>query len=94
MLIEINAENPEPRKIRRVVDALERGEVIAYPTDTCYGLGCDLFNKKAIERLYQIKGMSEETARKSIDWLHSIGCRVLPSAVRQTGLRLERQEQI
>jgi tRNA threonylcarbamoyl adenosine modification protein (Sua5/YciO/YrdC/YwlC family) len=60
MLIEINAENPEPRKIRRVVDALERGEVIAYPTDTCYGLGCDLFNKKAIERLYQIKGMSED----------------------------------
>lgn len=60
MLIEINPEHPEPRKIRRVVEALEQGEVIAYPTDTCYGLGCDLFNKKAIDKLYQIKGMDKE----------------------------------
>lgn len=58
MLIEINADNPEPRKIRQAVDALEAGEVIAYPTDTSYGLGCDLFNKKAIDRLYQIKGLA------------------------------------
>ena len=57
MLIEINALTPEPRKIRRAVDALEAGEVIGYPTDTVYGLGCDLFNKKAVDRLYQIKGM-------------------------------------
>jgi tRNA threonylcarbamoyl adenosine modification protein (Sua5/YciO/YrdC/YwlC family) len=57
MLIEINPKNPEPRKIRRAVDALERGEVIAYPTDTCYGFGCDLFSKKGIELLYKIKGM-------------------------------------
>src|SRR5687768_5797057 len=57
MLLEINPKNPEPRKIRRAVDALEDGGVIAYPTDTVYGLGCDLFNKKAIDRLYQIKGM-------------------------------------
>lgn len=57
MLIEINPENPEPRKIRRAVDALERGECIAYPTDTCYGFGCDLFNRKALEQLYKIKGM-------------------------------------
>jgi tRNA threonylcarbamoyl adenosine modification protein (Sua5/YciO/YrdC/YwlC family) len=58
MLLEINPTTPEPRKIRRAVDALEAGEVIAYPTDTCYGLGCDLFNKKAIDKLYQIKGMA------------------------------------
>ncbi|HVZ31717.1 MAG TPA: L-threonylcarbamoyladenylate synthase [Polyangiaceae bacterium] len=57
MVIEINPNSPEPRKIRRAVDALRAGEVIAYPTDTCYGLGCDLFNKKAIDRLYMIKGM-------------------------------------
>lgn len=57
MLIEINPQNPEPRKIRRVVDALERGECIAYPTDTCYGFGCDLMNRKAIDSLYKIKGM-------------------------------------
>lgn len=60
MLIEINPENPEPRKIRRAVDALERGEVIAYPTDTCYGFGCDLMNKKAIDDLYRIKGMPKD----------------------------------
>jgi tRNA threonylcarbamoyl adenosine modification protein (Sua5/YciO/YrdC/YwlC family) len=58
MLIEINAENPEPRKLRRALDALEAGGVIGYPTDTVYGLGCDLFNKKAIDKLYQIKGIA------------------------------------
>src|SRR5471030_1000025 len=57
MLLSINLEHPEPRKIRRAVDALEAGGVIAYPTDTVYGLGCDLLNKNAIERLYAIKGM-------------------------------------
>ena len=57
MVIEINPRSPEPRKIRRAVDALREGKIIAYPTDTCYGLGCDLFNKKAIDRLYQLKGM-------------------------------------
>ena len=57
MLLEINPFGPEPRKIRRAVDALEAGEVIGYPTDTVYGLGCDMFNKKALNRLYQIKGM-------------------------------------
>jgi len=57
MVIEINPETPEPRKIRKAVEALRDGEVIAYPTDTVYGLGCDLFNKKAVDRLYQIKGM-------------------------------------
>ena len=58
MLIEINPINPEPRKVRRAVDALEAGEVIAYPTDTVYGLGCDLSNKRAVDRLYKIKGMA------------------------------------
>ena len=57
MLLSINPDHPEPRKVRRAVDALEAGEVIAYPTDTVYGLGCDLTNKKAIERLYAIKRM-------------------------------------
>jgi tRNA threonylcarbamoyl adenosine modification protein (Sua5/YciO/YrdC/YwlC family) len=59
MLLEINPQHPEPRKIRQAVDALEAGEVIAYPTDTVYGLGCDLFNKKAVTKLYQIKGMDK-----------------------------------
>jgi tRNA threonylcarbamoyl adenosine modification protein (Sua5/YciO/YrdC/YwlC family) len=59
MLLSVNPAYPEPRKIRRAVEALEAGEVIGYPTDTVYGLGCDLFNKRAIERLYQIKRMSQ-----------------------------------
>jgi tRNA threonylcarbamoyl adenosine modification protein (Sua5/YciO/YrdC/YwlC family) len=57
MILSVNTDHPEPRKMRRVVEALEAGEVIAYPTDTVYGLGCDLTNKKAVDRLYQIKGM-------------------------------------
>ena len=57
MIIEINPHTPEPRKVRRAVAALEAGEIVAYPTDTVYALGCDLANKKAIDRLYQVKGM-------------------------------------
>jgi tRNA threonylcarbamoyl adenosine modification protein (Sua5/YciO/YrdC/YwlC family) len=60
MIIEINAMYPEPRKVRRAVEALEAGEIIAYPTDTVYALGCDLGNKKAIDRLYQVKGMAKD----------------------------------
>src|SRR5205823_13970867 len=59
MLVSVNPVHPEPRKIRRAADALAAGEVIGYPTDTVYGLGCDLFDKRAIARLYQIKQMSE-----------------------------------
>jgi tRNA threonylcarbamoyl adenosine modification protein (Sua5/YciO/YrdC/YwlC family) len=59
MLLPINPDHPEPRKVQRAVDALTAGEVIGYPTDTVYGLGCDLFNKKAIDRLYQIKQMDK-----------------------------------
>jgi tRNA threonylcarbamoyl adenosine modification protein (Sua5/YciO/YrdC/YwlC family) len=57
MLLEISPDHPEPRKVRRAVDALLAGEVIGYPTDTVYGLGCDISSKKAIDRLYQIKPM-------------------------------------
>ena len=60
MLLSINPEHPEPRKIRRAVDEIERGGIIAYPTDTVYGLGCDLLNKQAIDTLYQIKGMRRD----------------------------------
>lgn len=57
MLLSVNPNHPEPRKIKRATDALAAGEVIGYPTDTVYGLGCDLFNKHAIDRLYEIKRM-------------------------------------
>ena len=59
MLLEINAKHPEPRKIERVVEMLRRGSVIAYPTDTVYGLGCDIMNKQAIERITRMKRMKE-----------------------------------
>ncbi len=53
-LLKIHSINPEQRKIDRVVSVLKSGGIIIYPTDTIYGIGCDLFNKKAIERLCQI----------------------------------------
>jgi tRNA threonylcarbamoyl adenosine modification protein (Sua5/YciO/YrdC/YwlC family) len=55
MLIEINPENPQPRLIARVVELLENGGIIAYPTDTTYGIGCSIFNKRGIERIYILK---------------------------------------
>jgi tRNA threonylcarbamoyl adenosine modification protein (Sua5/YciO/YrdC/YwlC family) len=54
-LLKIHPVNPEPRKIFRVVDLLRKGGLIVYPTDTIYGIGCSLLNRKAIERLCQVK---------------------------------------
>ena len=53
-LLKIHPENPEPRKISKAVDVLKSGGIIIYPTDTVYGIGCDLMNKKAVERLCKI----------------------------------------
>ncbi len=55
MLLKINPINPQERLIRRVAEHLKKGGIIVYPTDTFYGIGCDIMNKKAIERVYQIK---------------------------------------
>ncbi|HEY6839072.1 MAG TPA: L-threonylcarbamoyladenylate synthase [Geobacteraceae bacterium] len=55
MLVQINADNPQPRMIAQVADVLSRGGVIAYPTDTTYGIGCSIFNKRGIERIYLLK---------------------------------------
>jgi tRNA threonylcarbamoyl adenosine modification protein (Sua5/YciO/YrdC/YwlC family) len=55
MLLEINPDNPQPRLIARVVETLKKGGVVAYPTDTTYGIGCSIFSKKGIERIYLIK---------------------------------------
>jgi tRNA threonylcarbamoyl adenosine modification protein (Sua5/YciO/YrdC/YwlC family) len=55
MLININQQNPQQRLIQKVVDILKSGGVVVYPTDTYYGIGCDIMNKRAIERIYQIK---------------------------------------
>jgi len=55
MLIDVNPDNPQQRLIDQVVQLLRRGGIIAYPTDTYYGIGCDIMNKKAIERIYQLR---------------------------------------
>ena len=55
MLLKINPHNPQERQISRVVDIIRKGGIVAYPTDTFYGIGCDIMNKKAIEKVYQLK---------------------------------------
>ena len=55
MLININPINPQERLIRNVAEVLKQGGIITYPTDTYYGIGCDIMNKKAIEKIYRIK---------------------------------------
>jgi len=59
LLIKINPINPQERLIHRVVSSLKDGGIIAYPTDTFYGIGCDILNKKAIEKIYLIKQRSK-----------------------------------
>jgi tRNA threonylcarbamoyl adenosine modification protein (Sua5/YciO/YrdC/YwlC family) len=56
-LLKIHPINPEVRKIRHVVDVLLKGGVIVYPTDTIYGIGCDLMNRKAVERVCSVMGV-------------------------------------
>jgi len=68
MFIRINPENPQPRLITQVVDCLKSGGVIVYPTDTTYGLGCDIYNRKGIKRIYQIK---QRDARKPFSFICS-----------------------
>jgi len=55
MLISINPDNPQPRSIKQIAEKLRSGAVICYPTDTVYGIGCDIFNQKAIKKIFQIK---------------------------------------
>ena len=57
MLLRIYPENPNPKEIKKVVDCLKNGGIIIYPTDTVYGIGCDVNNKKAMERVCRIKGL-------------------------------------
>jgi len=56
MLLPINPENPQHRLIQQVVEKMRNGAIICYPTDTGYGIGCDIFNPKSIKRIQQITG--------------------------------------
>jgi tRNA threonylcarbamoyl adenosine modification protein (Sua5/YciO/YrdC/YwlC family) len=65
MLLNIHPDNPQPRAIKTVVEALQKGGVIIYPTDTVYGLGCDIFQHKAVERICRIKNVDPKKAQLS-----------------------------
>ena len=58
MLVKIHPDNPDPRQIKKVVECLKDGGIIIYPTDTIYGFGCDVNNKKAMEKLCRLKGFN------------------------------------
>ena len=60
MLIRLFNENPNPREIRKIVDVLRDGGIIIYPTDTVYGMGCDITNARAVEKVARIKGIKVE----------------------------------
>lgn len=66
MILAINPDNPQPRLILQVCDALKRGGAIAYPTDTTYGLGCDIFSRQGVRNIYQIK---QRDARKPFSFI-------------------------
>ena len=63
--IRIYEENPNPKEIKRVINVLKSGGLIIYPTDTVYGLGCDITNTKALEKIARIKGIKLEKANFS-----------------------------
>ena len=65
MFLPIHPQNPQPRNITTAVEILRKGGVIVYPTDTIYGLGCDIFEPKAIERICRIKDIHPQKAQLS-----------------------------
>jgi tRNA threonylcarbamoyl adenosine modification protein (Sua5/YciO/YrdC/YwlC family) len=65
MLLEVHPDNPQPRNIKTIIDCLLSGGIIIYPTDTIYGLGCDIFQHKAIERICRIKNIDPQKAQLS-----------------------------
>jgi tRNA threonylcarbamoyl adenosine modification protein (Sua5/YciO/YrdC/YwlC family) len=64
--LKIHPDNPEPAKMKKVVDCLSQGGLVIYPTDTVYGLGCDIFQARAIEKIARLKGLKPEKANFSI----------------------------
>ena len=65
MLVKLYPENPKPRRIDLVVDALRNGGIVIYPTDTVYGLGCDITKPRAVERIIKLKGIKAKDANFS-----------------------------
>ncbi len=65
MLLHVHPDNPQPRQIKTVIENLRSGGIIIYPTDTIYGLGCDIYQHKAIERICRIKQVDPKKAQLS-----------------------------
>lgn len=65
MLLQVHPEDPQPRYIKKIVEILQKGGVIIYPTDTIYGIGCDIFQHKAIEKICRIRKIDPHKARLS-----------------------------
>ena len=65
MLLHIHPKNPQPRLIKQVVETLQQGGIIIYPTDTVYGLGCDILQQKAVEKICRIKNIDPRKAQLS-----------------------------
>ena len=66
MLIKIYPENPNPREIDKVIDVLRDGDLVIYPTDTVYAIGCDALNVRAVEKICQMKGINPKKSKLSI----------------------------
>lgn len=92
LVLKIHPDHPETKKIDRVIEILKSGGILVYPTDTIYGLGCDIFNKEAVEKIYLLKGRDrrkplsiicsdiKEVAKYAIiqDYAYSLMRKVLP----------------
>lgn len=65
MILHVHPENPQPRLIKQIVETLKKGGIIIYPTDTVYGLGCDILQQKAVERICRIKKIEPKKAQLS-----------------------------
>lgn len=65
MLLQLHPQNPQPRLLKQIAECLKDGGIIIYPTDTIYGLGCDIYQQKAIERICKIKNVDPQKAQLS-----------------------------
>lgn len=84
MLLQINPENPQEKFIKQAVEILRNGGVIIYPTDTVYGIGCDIHHHKAVEKLCVIKGIKAEKTLFAFifnDLKHIAEYSILPTSI-------------
>ncbi len=66
MIIKIYPENPNPKQIAKVIEVLQKGGIVIYPTDSVYGIGCNIYNPKAIEKIAKIKGIAPDKSKFSL----------------------------